>query len=183
MPNYRRVRIPGVTYFFTVVTYKRRKILTIPESRQMLRAVINEVRQQCPFTICGWVLLPDHIHCIWTLPENDGNYSKRWGMIKAGFSKRAKNLFHRDEWLTDTKRKYRESTIWQRRFWEHMIRDEDDFRRHMDYLHWNPVKHGLVKCVKDWPYSTFHRFVKNGFYPKDWGGDEMDEITDANFGE
>ena len=84
MPNYRRVQIPGVTYFFTAVTYKRRKILTIPESRQILRAIINEVRQQCPFTICGWVLLPDHIHCIWTLPENDGDYSKRWGLIKLG---------------------------------------------------------------------------------------------------
>lgn len=183
MPNYRRVRIPGVTYFFTVVTYKRRKILTILESRQILRAIINEVRQQCPFTICGWVLLPDHIHCIWTLPENDGDYSKRWGLIKAGFSKRAKNLFHCDEWMTNLKQKYREATIWQRRFWEHMIRDENDLRRHLDYLHFNPVKHGLVKCVKDWPYSTFHRFVKNGSYPPDWGGDEMDEITDANFGE
>lgn len=183
MPNYRRIRIPGISYFFTVVTYKRRKILVIPQSRQILRAVINEVRQLQPFTICGWVLLPDHIHCIWTLPENDCNYSKRWGMIKAGFSKRAKNLFHRNEWMTDSKRKYREATTWQRRFWEHMIRDEDDFRKHMDYLHFNPVKHGLVKRVKDWPYSTFHRFVKNGFYPPDWGGDELGEIADTDFGE
>ncbi len=165
------------------IRYKRRKILVIPQSRQILRAVINEVRQLQPFTICGWVLLPDHIHCIWTLPENDCNYSKRWGMIKAGFSKRAKNLFHRNEWMTDSKRKYREATTWQRRFWEHMIRDEDDFRKHMDYLHFNPVKHGLVKRVKDWPYSTFHRFVKNGFYPPDWGGDELGEIADTDFGE
>ncbi len=183
MPNYRRIRIPGITYFFTVVTYKRREILVIPKSRQILRAVINEARQLQPFTICGWVLLPDHIHCIWTLPENDGDYSKRWGIIKSGFSKRAKSLFHRNQWMTDSKRKYREATIWQRRFWEHMIRDEDDFRRHIDYLHFNPVKHGLVKRVKDWPYSAFHRFVKNGFYPPEWGGDEMGEITDADFGE
>ena len=183
MPNYRRVLIPGITYFFTVVTYKRRKILVIPEGRQMLRDVVDEVRQLRPFTVCGWVLLPDHIHCIWTLPENDCDYSKRWGMIKAGFSKRAKNLFHRNEWMTDSKRKHREATIWQRRFWEHMIRDEDDFRRHMDYIHFNPVKHGLVKRVRDWPYSTFHRCVKNGDYPPDWGGDEMGETTDADFGE
>jgi putative transposase len=115
------------------------------------------------------VLLPDHIHCIWTLPENDCDYSKRWGMIKAGFSKRAKHLFHRNEWMSDSKRKHREAAVWQRRFWEHMIRDEDDFRRHLDYLHFNPVKHGLVKCVRDWPHSTFHRFVKDGFYPQDWG--------------
>ena len=128
----------------------------------MLREVVDEVRQLRPFTVCGWVLLPDHIHCIWTLPENDCDYSKRWGMIKAGFSKRAKNLFHRNEWMTDSKRKHREATIWQRRFWEHMIRDEDDLRRHMDYIHFNPVKHGLVKRVRDWPYSTFHRCVKNG---------------------
>ncbi len=104
-------------------------------------------------------------------------------MIKTGFSKRAKNLFHRNEWMTDSKRKYREATTWQRRFWEHMIRDEDDFRKHMDYLHFNPVKHGLVKRVKDWPYSTFHRLVKNGFYPPDWGGDELGEIADTDFGE
>lgn len=183
MPNYRRIRIPGVTYFFTVVTYKRRKILTTPESRQILRTMINEVRQQHPFTIRGWVLLPEHIHCIWTLPENNGDYSKRWGLIKAEFSKRAKNLIRRDEWMTGSKRKHREATIWQRRFWEHMIRDEDDLRRHMDYLHFNPVKHGLVKCVKDWPYSTFHRFVKNGFYPPDWGGDSTEDSKDVDFGE
>jgi len=183
MPNYRRIQIPGIIYFFTVVTYKRQKMLVIPKSRQILRAMIHEVRQQLPFTICGWVLLPDHIHCIWALPENDSDYSKRWGMIKAGFSKMAKNLFHRDEWITDSKRKYREATIWQRRFWEHMIRDEDDFRRHIDYLHFNPVKHGLVKRVRDWPYSTFHRFVKKGFYPPGWGGDEMGDTTDTDFGE
>ena len=148
----------------------------------MLRNVVDEVRQLRPFTVCGWVLLPDHIHCIWTLPENDCDYSKRWGMIKAGFSKRAKNLFHRNEWMTDSKRKHREATIWQRRFWEHMIRDTDDLRRHMDYIHFNPVKHGLVKRVRDWPYSTFHRSVKNGDYPPDWGGDEMGETTDADYG-
>lgn len=129
------------------------------------------------------MLLPEHIHCIWALPEGDDDFSTRWGLIKAGFSKKAKGLFHRDEWMTDSKRKYRESTIWQRRFWEHLIREQDDLRRHIDYLHFNPVKHGLVKCVKDWPYSTFHRFVKNGFYPQDWGGDDTEDSKDVDFGE
>lgn len=165
MPNYRRAWVPGGTYFFTVVTYKRRKFLTTPTSRQILRKAINEVRQSYPFTITAWVLLPEHFHCIWVLPEQDQDFSKRWGLIKARFSKMAKNFLHREEWLTDSKRKYRESTIWQRRFWEHLIHDEEDFMRHVDYIHFNPVKHGLVKQVKAWPYSTFHRYVTEGIYP------------------
>ena len=181
MPNYRRVLIPGVTYFFTVVTYKRRKILVIPEGRHMLRDVVDEVRQLRPFTVCGWVLLPDHIHCIWTLPENDSEYSKRWGMIKAGFSKRAKNLFHRNEWMTDSKRKHREATIWQRRFWEHMIRDEDDFRRHMDYIHYNPVRHGLASVPAEWPYSSFKQCVEKGWYSVEWGSSEPKTIAEMDF--
>ncbi len=183
MPNFRRALVPSGTFFFTVVTYKRRQILTKPESLKILRNVIHEVKQLLPFSIDGWVLLPNHIHCIWSLPEGDFNFSKRWGMIKAIFSKRAKGFLHKEELMTDTKRKYREATIWQRRFWEHMIRDEDDFNKHMNYIHYNPVKHGLVTSVKDWPYSTFHRCVKSGFYQPDWGGDEMDNTADLDFGE
>ncbi len=181
MPNYRRSTAPGATYFFTVVTYRRQAILVEPESRLILRQVIEEVRQQHPFVIDAWVLLPDHLHCIWTLPENDADYSKRWGMIKAGFTKQAKLFFHRNEWMNRSKQRHREGTIWQRRFWEHQIRDEADFQRHVDYIHYNPVKHGLVKEVKAWPYSTFHRYVREGIYPGDWGS----EFTTPNeeFGE
>jgi putative transposase len=178
MSRYRRSDIPGGTYFFTVVTYRRRNILIEPESRTILREVINSVKQRHPFIINAWVLLPDHLHSIWTLPPGDHNYSKRWGLIKAGFSKQAKNLFHREEWMNESKTRRKESTIWQRRYWEHQIRNSEDYQRHMDYLHFNPVKHGLVKRVIDWPYPTFHRHVKNGVYPEDWCG-----MTDADVGE
>ncbi len=181
MSRYRRADTPGGTYFFTVVTYRRREILTIPESRAILREVLNTVKQRHPFTIDAWVLLPDHLHSIWTLPAGDKDYAKRWGMIKSGFSKQAKNLFHREEWMNETKIKRRESTIWQRRYWEHQIRNEDDYRKHMDYLHINPVKHGLVKRVVDWPYSTFHRYTKLGVYPDDWCG--VVESDGREFGE
>ena len=183
MPNFRRAFLPGGTFFFTVVTYKRRCFLTQVACRNILHKVIHEVKQQHIFSIDAWVLLPNHIHCIWSLPEGDSNFSKRWGMIKAGFSKRAKGFLHKDEWMAKTKWKYREATIWQRRFWEHMIRDEDDLNKHMDYIHFNPIKHGLVKNVEDWPFSTFHRCVKQGLYPPDWGEEDTDNTNDKGFGE
>ncbi len=181
MSNYRRSQIPGGCYFFTVVTYRRRPLLIDPEARGILRAVIEEVKASLPFTIDAWVLMPEHIHCIWTLPTGDHDFSKRWGRIKAGFSKGAKELFRHEAWLNDSRRRHRESVIWQRRFWEHAIRDGEDYNRHMDYLHYNPVKHGLAERVRDWPYSTFHRHVKRGVYAVDWGGDIA--IPTEGFGE
>jgi putative transposase len=157
---YRRAYIDGGTYFFTVVTFKRRRFLTDPHCLPILREAIIEVRKRFPFTIDAWVLLPDHMHCLWTLPPEDADFSKRWGLIKALFSSRVRPFLHKAELLTATRSKNRETTIWRRRFWEHLIRDEDDFRRHADYIHFNPVKHGLVDKVRNWPYSTFHRFVK-----------------------
>lgn len=127
------------------------------------------------------VLLPDNLHSIWTLPLGDNDYPKRWGMIKAGFSKQAKFIFHRQEWMNETKTQRRESTIWQRRYWEHQIRNENDYRRHMDYLHYNPVRHLLVKRTIDWLHSTFHRYVKQGVYPEDWC--EAIEPIEGEFGE
>ncbi|GAX61831.1 transposase and inactivated derivatives [Candidatus Scalindua japonica] len=183
MPNFRRAFVPGGTFFFTVVTFNRQRFLTQLESRNILHEVINEVKRKYPFKIDSWVLLPEHLHCIWSLPEGDSDFSKRWGLIKAWFSKRTKGFLYKDEWMTNSKRKYRESTIWQRRFWEHMVRDEDDFNKHMNYVHFNPVKHGLVKSVNDWPYSTFHRCVRDGLYPPDWGGDDSSNTNDTNFGE
>ncbi len=145
MSNYRRERLPGGMFFFTLVAAGRRPILTTDVARTWLRGVIGEVRCEYPFAVEAWVLLPDHLHCIWTLPDGDMNFSKRWGLIKAGFSKRAKGMLD-DKSLDSVSRiKHRESTIWQRRFWEHRIRDEEDYRRHMDYIHFNPVKHGLAR--------------------------------------
>ncbi len=113
--------------------------------------------------------MPDHMHCIWILPPNDGDYSLRWANIKCLVSKECRQLFYRDELMTDSRRKRDESTLWQRRFWEHVIRDNNDLNGHRDYIHWNPVKHGYVKNVVDWKYSTFHKFVKLGFYDSAWG--------------
>ncbi|MEK7207151.1 MAG: transposase, partial [Pseudomonadota bacterium] len=118
----------------------------------------------------------------WSLPEGDGDFSKRWGMLKAGFSKQMRGVLEEDKQLTTSREKHRETSLWQRRFWEHVIRDETDFRRHVDYVHYNPVKHGLVERVKDWPYSTFHKYVEKGVYPANWGDDEVTDSA-GGFGE
>lgn len=182
MPTYRRAFIAGGTHFFTVVTFQRQRFLTNPQCLKILRETIAEVRQKFPFTIDAWVLLPDHMHCIWTLPPEDADFSKRWGLIKANFSKRIKTLYPQTNILTASRVKHRETTIWQRRFWEHLIRDEADFQRHVDYIHFNPVKHGLVNRLRDWPYSTFHRYVKDGIYPPDWA-EQVPLIAEGDFGE
>jgi putative transposase len=169
MPEYRRSKLAGGTFFFTVVTYHRYPILTTEESRHILRAAWENVMKRYPFTIDAICLLPDHLHCIWTLPEEDMNYSLRWGEIKKLFSKEYLKRIGRGETRNESRIKKGEAAIWQRRFWEHAIRDEEDFNRHLDYIHYNPVKHGLVKNVLDWPWSSFHRYVTNGYYAENWG--------------
>ena len=183
MSNYRRAQTAGGSYFFTVVAYRRRPILTHPESRRILREAIAQVRREYPFEIDAWVLLPEHIHCIWTLPPGDKDFSKRWGLIKAIFSRQTLDLFHREEWVNESKEKHHESTLWQRRFWEHQIRDPEDSSRHVDYIHWNPVRHRQDSRVSDWPYSTFHRYVEQGIYPPDWGGGKNASLAGDDFGE
>ncbi|MBI3230159.1 MAG: transposase [Burkholderiales bacterium] len=170
MSDYRRAIIPGATYFFTVVSYRRRPILCEPEIRTALHEAINWVRELRPFTIDAWVLLPDHLHTIWTLPANEADFATRWQSIKRRVSSQSAAFLLNATQLNTSKIKRREASLWQRRFWEHCIRDDHDFARHMDYLHYNPVKHGLVTRVQDWPYSTFHRHVKAGRYPLNWGG-------------
>jgi putative transposase len=169
-------------FFFTVVTAGRRPILTTDVARACLRGVVGEVRGEHPFAVEAWVLLPDHLHCIWTLPDGDMDFSKRWGLIKAGFSKRSKGVLEDKSQDSASRSKHRESTIWQRRFWEHRIRNEEDYRRHMDYIHFNPVKHGLAEHVWDWPYSTFHRYVEAGVYPVNWGSETRINVA-GEFGE
>lgn len=168
MSRYRRASTSNASYFFTVVTYRRQPILCDEAIRNALRAAIEKVRAMRPFVIDAWVLLPDHLHCIWTLPEGDADFSTRWMMIKRAVSLACREHYKRMDKMTASKSKHRESTIWQRRFWEHQIRNEDDFARHTDYIHFNPVKHGHVRHVADWPYSTFHRYVRDGLYPPDW---------------
>ncbi len=182
MPNYRRAKTKGGTYFFTVVTYRRQRFFTLPDCRLALRNAIVRTKRDYPFSIEAWVLLADHLHCIWTMPENDSYFSKRWGLIKATFSKQTKAELHQEKWMNESKRKHRETTIWQRRFWEHRIRDEEDYVAHVDYIHFNPVKHGYVDQVREWPYSTFHRFVRDGVYPVDWASGQP-TIPGDDFGE
>lgn len=168
MPEYRRANIPGATYFFTVVTYCRQPLLTDSRCRAALRAAINRVRSELPFEIVAWVLMPDHLHAVWQLPPNDKDFSLRWSLIKQHVTRDCATWLAQQN-ISTSREKRGEGGLWQRRFWEHLIRDEADFSRHLDYIHYNPVKHGYVANAGDWPYSTFHRHVKQGVYPADWG--------------
>lgn len=169
MSNYRRSR-EGRMYFFTVVTHERRPILTTDLGRKVLRESILEVMANRPFTLTAIVLLPDHLHAIWEMPRGDNDYSTRWRRIKSLFTR---------QWLANggssgainASRSTRdEQGIWQRRFFEHTCRDEEDLKRCLDDLHLNPVKHGLVNRVVDWPWSSYHRYVRLGEYDVGWGG-------------
>ncbi len=154
----------------------RRAILCDEPVRTALRDAIKIVRSRHPFIIDAWVLLPDHLHAIWTLPPGDADFPMRWASIKRMVSMACADDYHRPDWLTASKTKHRVSTFWQRRYWEHQIREERDYERHCDYIHWNPVKHGLADHPGNWPYTSFHQFVKRGVYPRHWTGNpEMDE--------
>lgn len=176
MSNYRRARDARL-YFFTLVTEQRRPLLTQSELRSALRQAIEQVRQRYPFSIHGWVLMPDHLHCLWELPDGDDDYGRRWSLIKRLTSQQAQI----PRTVSLSRRLRRECGLWQRRFWEHRIGDQEDYQRHLDYLHWNPVKHGLARRVVDWPWSSFHRLVRQGVYPADWGG--CGEVKGGQFGE
>jgi len=169
MPDYRRNRVPGGTYFFTVNLLERNRSL-LTHNIELLRNAVRATRRAKPFHIDAWVVLPDHMHCIWTLPEGDADYASRWKAIKTAFSK----ALPRTESLSVVRQAKGERGIWQRRYWEHTIRDERDYSAHMDYLHINPVKHGHAARVADWPHSSFHRLVAAGIYPAGWAGDGDD---------
>lgn len=177
MSRYRRANTAGGTYFFTVITYRRQIFLCDEDVRKALRTAINRVRERHQFQIDAWVLLPDHLHCVWTLPPGDADFSLRWNLIKRFVTRDCGERLLKAEWINDSKRAHRESTLWQRRFWEHEIRDERDYRAHVDYVHFNPVKHGHVERVIDWPYSSFHRYVREGVFPADWGGGRVDDVA------
>ena len=183
MPNYRRARVAGASYFFTLVTYKRVPLLANESARFCLRAAISKVRDEHPFEIDGFCLLPDHLHTIWTLPEGDSDYSGRWRAIKGDFSRNYRRSNSNGAKPVGSRKIRGETTIWQRRFWEHLIRDDGDFQRHFDYLHFNPVKHGHVESVADWAWSSFHRYVREGVYPSDWGGTREARVNLSTVGE
>jgi putative transposase len=175
MSRYRRLKAEGGTFFFTVTLADRSSDLLVREVDR-LRAVYRSIGQRFPFQTVAICILPDHLHAIWSLPDNDADFSTRWSLIKSGFSR---GLPAPPRSLSKVAK--REKGIWQRRYWEHAIRNDDDLARHIDYIHFNPVKHGLVQCVVDWPHSSFHRYVERGELPGDWGGD-MRETLDG-FGE
>ncbi|MCF6209995.1 MAG: transposase [Gammaproteobacteria bacterium] len=163
MVAYRRNFIPGGSYFFTLTLLDRSSSLLV-ERINDLREAMRSVRAERPFTMNAVVVLPDHLHCIWTLPSGDADYSMRWREIKSHFSRRVPLLESRSM----GRKNKAERGIWQRRFWEHTLRDSLDVERHVDYIHYNPVKHGYADRVVDWPYSSFHRYVDRGEYPQDW---------------
>jgi putative transposase len=173
MTNYRRAHVVGATYFFTVNCAERHDNLLLVKHVDLLRQVFRKVRDHHPFYLDAIVVLPEHLHCIWTLPPDDADYQTRWALIKAGFSR----LLPPGEWRSESRMKRRERGIWQRRYWEHVIRDELDYKRHVDYIHWNPVKHGWVAQVKDWPHSSFQAAVKQGLYPLDWSDGPEDMVA------
>ena len=183
--RYRRAKVKGGTYFFTVVTYNRIKIFSRSSNVELLRQAFRNVIKRHPFKIDASVLLPDHLHCIWTLPHSDDNYSTRWRLIKSYFSRnfdqRNVGWFEvRNPTTTTTSRlKKKEKPIWQRRFWEHLIRNDEDLRRHVEYIHYNPVKHGLTKAPGNWEYSSFHRYVDQGIYDVKWGAGNKIEFDDT----
>jgi putative transposase len=176
MTNYRRNFLAGGCFFFTV-NLADRHLRLLTEHTGLLRQAFRYARHRHPFTIDAIVVLPDHLHAIWTLPQDDADFAMRWRQIKSEFSRGLPD----GERISASRAAKHERGIWQRRYWEHTLRDGEDFARHADYIHFNPVKHGHVKQVADWPYSSFHRMVKLGVYPLDWGGEALPAA--GSFGE
>jgi putative transposase len=173
--RYRRALVGGATYFFTVNLADRRCRLLV-EHIDELREAVREVKQAHPFEVVAWVVLPEHMHAIWSLPPGDSDYSMRWNQIKGGFSRR----IPKGDRVSKSRIGKRERGIWQRRFWEHLIRNDEDLGRHVDYTHYNPVKHGYVQRAIDWPFSSFHRFVGREWRSADWG---CSNDFDGDYGE
>jgi putative transposase len=168
MPTYRRAYVPGGSFFLTLVTYNRKPLFTASHNVARLRSALTVVQQQYPFEIVAAVVLLEHLHFIWTLPPGDPDFSKRIGRLKVLFTQSMRGRRKTPQDVSQSRLNHRESDVWQRRFWEHTIRDEWDFQRHMDYIHYNPVKHELATCPHRWVYSSFGRWVRQGAYTADW---------------
>jgi len=183
MPNYIQAKFEGGYYFFTVVTNGRVKLFLTPLARDCLHHAIDQMRSRHPFESVAFCLLPEHLHCVWKLPEGDADFSTRWASIKGTFSRAFLQRGGRQTTPSPSRRRKSEASLWQRRFWEHQIRDERDLQRHVDYVHYNPLKHGLVERLEDWPWSTYHRYCREGFYggPAPFKG--TSKFDAADFGE
>jgi putative transposase len=174
--RYRRARAMGGCYFFTLVAFRREKILTREDNVQLLREGMRRVKRVHPFRIDAFVLLPDHLHCIWTLPAGDADFSMRWRLIKSDFTRRCKDRSRHVP--LGSRRHKKERAVWQRRFWEHRLRDDRDFTHHVEYIHYNPVRHKYAAAPKDWPFSSFHKYVRQGKYARAWGAGEDLKLTE-----
>ncbi len=184
MPDYRRHYVAGGTYFFTCVAHRRSPILTTELGRRCLREAVKKIQHDHPFEIVANVLLPDHWHSVWTLPLGDDRYPTRWMRIKEEFTKAWLERGGEELPQSASRRRHRQRGVWHKRYWEHTVRDEEDLKRCVDYVHWNPRKHGLVARVRDWEWSSFHRFVREGEYGIDWGGiDPTPGWDDTEWGE
>ncbi len=172
MSDYRRWFVTGGVYFFTVVTEQRRPIFGDERAVGLLGRVFRRVAAHRPFETITIVLLPDHLHCVWALPRGDVGYPGRWRWVKKAFSQEWSAIDPSDDWISDSRAARGELGFWQRRYWEHSIRDEQDLKQHVDYIHYNPVKHGYVRRAADWRWTSFHRFVRAGEYDVEWGSVE-----------
>ena len=168
MPQYRRAYVPGSTFFLTLGTYNRMPLFADPHNISRLRSALATVRQEHPFETVAAVVLPDHLHFLWTLPLTDSDFSKRVGRLKVLFTQALQKQQRAPQDISPSRLSHRESDVWQRRFWEHTIRDEHDFQQHLDYIHYNPVKHDLVTCPHLWVYSSFGRWVQHRAYAAEW---------------
>jgi putative transposase len=180
MTDYRRANYEGGYYFFTVVTYNRRRFLTEPLARHCLRAAWKEAEQRSNFEMIAVCLLPEHLHCIWKFPPGDCDFSLRWARIKAGFTRRYPAGGGLESVRSLSRDRKRERGLWQRRFWEHQIRDEMDLQRHVDYIHRNPVNHGLAIHIEDWPWSSYHRYARAGLYSNEYWQDAQSKLNDMS---
>jgi putative transposase len=183
MPEYRRIFVPGGTYFFTVITYHRQPLFLNPNYCRIYRKAVLSIAEKHPFEEVAYCILPDHIHTIWTMPEHDSDYPLRWQAIKGSFTRWIQIMDGRRPIQNSSHLKRREAAVWQRRYWEHLIFDDRDFDYHMDYIHYNPVALGLVNRPIDWKWSSFLRFVEAEYYESDWGENEPPKLPKISFGE
>jgi putative transposase len=181
LPNYRRFYVPGGTYFFTVVCYRRHPFFRFRSAIEQLGIAMRRVRDELPWTTVATVLIPDHLHSLWSLPCGDADYSKRWKKIKAEFVSAWLQTGGHELSVTAPQKRKGNRGIWQKRFWEHTVRSEDEMDLYVDYIHYNPVKHGLVRRPLDWPWSSFHRFVRAGHYEPAWGELEPGHLRRLDF--
>ncbi len=165
--KYRRMYIQGGTYFFTLVSFNRLPVFSSQDAVDLLYAAVGYTAARMPFEVIAYVILPDHVHYVWTLPDISSDYSTRWRLIKSYFTR---NYDHKDyAKISMSRKKKSEKGVWQRRFWEHLIRDEADLVQHVEYIHYNPIKHGYVQSLMDWKNSSFTKYVEDGLYPPYWG--------------